>query len=129
MRHENWEFNADGSGAIKIPIPETDEVDDWSPDGHWLVTVSDRHPPRGSGYQLYIDAPDGTEQRRLTEGKGLNCYPRFSPDGRQIAYLHQEHGINTLWIVNIDGVVVASSSKSGTMNRSANSAGRQMANP
>ena len=69
-RGENWRFNADGSGATKLPIPDTDEVDDWSPDGRWLVTVSDRHPPHGSGYQLYVMRPDGTEQRRLTEGRG-----------------------------------------------------------
>jgi TolB protein len=47
--------------------------------------------------------PDGTDQRRLTEGKGLNVYPRFSPDGRRIAYLHQERGTNSLWVVNIGG--------------------------
>ena len=73
MRDETWRFNVDGSGAVKLPIPETDEVDDWSPDGRWLVTVSDRHPPHGSGYQLYLMHPDGTDQRRLTEGRGLEC--------------------------------------------------------
>jgi Tol biopolymer transport system component len=103
MRHETWRFNSDGSGASKLPIPETDEVDDWSPDGQWLVTVSDRHPPHGSGYQLYVMRPDGTDQVRLTEGRGLNVYPRFSPDSRQVAYLHQERGENSLWIINIDG--------------------------
>lgn len=103
MRHENWRLNVDGSGATKLAIPNTDEVDGWSPDGQWLVTTSDRHPPHGSGYQLYLMHPDGTGERRLTEDHGLNVYPRFSPDGRQIAYLHQEHGQNSLWIVNIDG--------------------------
>ncbi len=103
MRHETWRFNADGSGTVKLPIPETDEVDDWSPDGRWLVTSSDRHPPHGKGYQLYLMHPDGTDQRRLTEGRGLNVYPRFSPDSRRVAYLHQERGIDSLWVVNIDG--------------------------
>jgi Tol biopolymer transport system component len=103
MRHEAWRFNADGSGAVKLPIPETDEVDDWSPDGRWLVTSSDRHPPHGSGYQLYLMHPEGTDQRRLTEGRGLNVYPRFSPDSRRVAYLHQERGVTSLWVVNIDG--------------------------
>ncbi len=102
-RHETWRFNADGSGATRLPIPETDEVDDWSSDGQWLVTVSDRHPPHGSGYQLYLMRPDGSDQRRLTEGRGLNVYPRFSPDSRRVAYLHQERDKNSLWVVNIDG--------------------------
>jgi TolB protein len=102
-RSENWRFNSDGSGATKLTIPETEEVADWSPDGRWLVTVSDRHPPHGSGYQLYVMRPDGTDERRLTEGKGLNVYPRFSPDSRRIAYLHQERGLDSLWVVNLDG--------------------------
>jgi Tol biopolymer transport system component len=103
MRCENWRLNVDGSGATKLLIPETEEVDGWSPDGRWFVTVSDRHPPHGRGYQLYLMRPDGSEQRRLTEGGGLNVYPRFSPDGRRIAYLHQEHGQDSIWIINIDG--------------------------
>lgn len=102
-RHEAWRMSADGTGAVRLPIPGTDEVDDWSPDGRWLVTVSDRHPPLGSGYQLYVVRPDGTDERRLTEGKGLNVYPRFSPDSRQIAYHHQERGKDSLWVVNLDG--------------------------
>jgi Tol biopolymer transport system component len=102
MRHETWRFNADGTGATKLPIPETDEVDDWSPDGQWFATSSDRHPPHGRGYQLYLMRPDGTDERRLTEGRGLNVYPRFSPDSRRVAYLHQERGLNSLWVVDID---------------------------
>jgi Tol biopolymer transport system component len=47
--------------------------------------------------------PDGTGQRRLTRGIGLNCTARFSPDGRQLVYLHQERGINSLHVVDVDG--------------------------
>ena len=67
------------------------------------MTSSDRHPPHGRGYQLYLMHPDGTDQRRLTEGEGLNVHPRFSPDSRRIAYLHQDRGSNSVWVVNIDG--------------------------
>ena len=103
MRHETWRFNSDGSGATKLPIPGTDGVEDWSPDGHWVVTVTDRHPPHGRGYQIYLMRPDGSDQRRLTEDKGLNVHPRFSPDSRQVAYLHDERTGSGLWVVNIDG--------------------------
>jgi dipeptidyl aminopeptidase/acylaminoacyl peptidase len=102
-KHEAWRMKADGTDSAKLPIPETDEVDDWSPDGKWIVTVSDRHEPHGSGYQLYVMRPDGTEERRLTQGRGLNVYPRFSPDSRKVVYLHQEKGTNSIWVVNIDG--------------------------
>jgi Tol biopolymer transport system component len=100
-KHSAWRCNADGTNLTRLAIPETDEVDDWSPDGKCFVTVSDRHPPHGSGYQLYVMWPDGTAELRLTRG-GLNCYPRFSPDSRRVAYTHQDDG-NSVWVVNIDG--------------------------
>jgi Tol biopolymer transport system component len=100
---KSWIMDADGSNAKELPIPKTDEVDDWSRDGKWRVTVSDRHPPHGHGYQLYVMHPDGTGQRRLTEG-GLNCYPRFSPNSRKIVYCRQtaKEGYS-IWVVDIDG--------------------------
>jgi RNA polymerase sigma factor (sigma-70 family) len=101
--HTTYRIDANGVNAEKLPIPATDEVDDWSPDGKWVATVSDRHPPHGHGYQLYVMHPDGTEQRRLTKG-GLNCYPRFSPDSKKLVYLRQtaKEG-NSIWTVNLDG--------------------------
>jgi hypothetical protein len=43
--------------------------------------------------------PDGTHERRITEGGGLNCNPRFRPGKNQIAYNHQDG----LWLVDLDG--------------------------
>ena len=102
-KDETWKFGADGRNAVKLAIPDTDGVEDWSPDGKWFVTCSDRHPPYGSGYQLYVMKTDGTEQRRLTEG-GLNVYARFSPDGKKILYLRQTAKTgNSIWTVDVDG--------------------------
>ncbi|HEY2826181.1 MAG TPA: M56 family metallopeptidase [Pirellulales bacterium] len=98
-----WTFDLETEKSEKLPVPETDEVDDWSQHGDWLVTVSDRQPPFGSGYQLYVMHPDGSSEKRITEGPGLNCYPRFSPEGKQITYTHQRHGVNSIWTVDTDG--------------------------
>lgn len=84
-RVTTWRFAVSGSGQTRLPIPDTDFVKDWSPDGKWLVVLSDRHLPRGRAYQIYVMRPDGTDQRRLTQD-GLNVHPRFSPDSRQILY-------------------------------------------
>lgn len=96
-----WRLDLATMQAKQLPVPETDEVDDWSRAGNWLVTVSDRHAPQGSGYQLYVMRPDGTGERRLTEG-ALNCYPKFSLDGKRIVYQRLQ-GRNSLWVVDIDG--------------------------
>lgn len=101
--HETWRLNADGSGAAKTPIPASEEVDDWSPDGQWVVTVSDRQEPKFPGYQLYVMHPDGSGERLISDGTGLNVYPRFSPDGRQVAYLHSVRGVAQIEVVNVDG--------------------------
>jgi len=101
-KHSTWRCNLDGSSLVRLPIPDTDGVEDWSLDGNWLVTVSDRHPPQGSGYQVYVMWPDGTNERRLTKD-GLNVYSRFSPDSRSIAHIHQDKDGNSLRVVNIDG--------------------------
>ncbi len=101
--HETWRMNADGSGATRLPIPASDEVDDWSPDGRWVVTVSDRKEPKFPNYQLYVMHLDGTDQRLITEGVGGNVYPRFSPDGKQVAYLYWDNKQHNLRVVNTDG--------------------------
>lgn len=48
--------------------------------------------------------PDGSEQRRVTRGKWGNVAPRFSPDGKQIAYVHATRDSHSLWITDIDGL-------------------------
>ena len=102
-RDETWLIDADGRNPVKLPIPDTDAVEDWSPDGQWFVTSSDRHPPFGHGYQLYLMKTDGTQQRRLTQD-GLNVYSRFSPDGKKILFLHQTRAEgNCVWTVDVDG--------------------------
>ncbi len=59
---------------------------DWSPDSRSLTfTVSDGI---GVSRQVAIAAADGSgEVRVITSGPGIRSSPRFSPDGREIAYL------------------------------------------
>jgi beta-lactamase regulating signal transducer with metallopeptidase domain len=98
---ETWRLSTDGAKKTWLPVPSSDGVDDWSSDGKWFVTCSDRHEPFGSGYQLYLISPDGTQQRRLTHGRGLNVYARFSPDGKKIVFLHQERGENSIRMIDV----------------------------
>ena len=102
-RGPSWTYDLTTKKTDKLPIPETDQVRDWSLVGNWLVTDSDRDPPFGRGYQLYIMHPDGTEQRRISDGTGLNIDPRFRPGTNQILYNHQDRSGNSLWLVDFDG--------------------------
>jgi hypothetical protein len=52
--------------------------------------------------QIYTINPDGTGQLKLTS-VDKNYWPRWSPDGNRIAYVHEVAGAHSLWVMNADG--------------------------
>lgn len=97
-RTETWQIDPDGRNPVKLAVPDTDWVEDCSPDGQWFITITRRHPG-----QLCLMKTDGTQERKLTDG-GSNLHARFSPDGKKILYRHvtnaEGHSIRT---VDFDG--------------------------
>ena len=93
--------NADGSGRAELKLPTEDTVHDWSADGQWLLTPSSRNAK--IGWQLYVQHPDGTGVRQVTEG-GNPFYARFSPDGRRLLYTDgAAENRRGIWVVGVDG--------------------------
>jgi dipeptidyl aminopeptidase/acylaminoacyl peptidase len=61
----------------------------WSPDGQSIAFVSNRtpDPDKNENSDIYIiDAKAGSSMRQLTDWKGSDNGPRWSPDGKWIAY-------------------------------------------
>lgn len=87
----------------------TDEVTwpsvDVSPDGRTLV-----FDVLGDLYTLPIDGGTAT---RLVGGLSFESQPRFSPDGRTIAFLSDRSGVENLWIADADGSNPRAVSKDG----------------
>ncbi len=52
---------------------------------------------------LYSVPMAGGEARALTEGIPWNYQPRFSPDGRKIAFVSDRGGADNLWVMDADG--------------------------
>jgi Tol biopolymer transport system component/imidazolonepropionase-like amidohydrolase len=52
---------------------------------------------------LYLMPIAGGEARRITEGAAYDVQPRFSPDGKWIAFASDRGGIENLWLCDLDG--------------------------
>lgn len=52
---------------------------------------------------LYLANADGSETLRLTKGTKSNSSPKFSPDGRKIAFLSNRDGKTNLYVLPLGG--------------------------
>lgn len=107
-----WTMNMDGSGLRRIITPEhtTNGLQSvgsvtWTPDGQWLVYGESI---RGAGRNGRVAKCDAKGEKRvyLTDGP-FDSYPRVSPDGKQVAFIHwiikgDVHD-RWLWLVDLDG--------------------------
>jgi len=71
---------------------------DVSPDGEWLAFSS-----FGPQEDIFVIKTDGTGLRQLTDDYERDRYPRWSPDGKQIAFYSLRSGKYEIWAINRDG--------------------------
>jgi len=80
----------DQPGAVRLVTPSSQYVDalSWSPDGREIAYSAAPRTGFTAAYdaRLYAIALDGGARRTIVDRPGMNTGPRFSPDGRFIAF-------------------------------------------
>ncbi len=79
-------------GSLHVANPEI------SADGEWLVFTSG-----GQQEDIWVARPDGSGARRLTDDVHRDRSPRWSPDGRRIAFFSNRSGKFEVWTIHRDG--------------------------
>src|SRR5690242_1131693 len=75
-----------------------------SPDGRtiaYAVTDTDKAANRRTT-QIYLVSVDGGEPRQLTNEKASSSAPRWSPDGRRLAFVSARDGEAQIWTLDVD---------------------------
>jgi imidazolonepropionase-like amidohydrolase/Tol biopolymer transport system component len=93
-----WDINAPPLPTRQVPINVSEGTWmnlDLSPDGRTIA-----FDLLGDVYTIPVT---GGRATRIAEGLAHEMQPRFSPDGRRIAFTSDRGGGNNIWIMNADG--------------------------
>ncbi len=89
-----------------LPLQTTRKVSFTTDEGTWMsldVSPDGRQIVFDLLGDLYLLPIEGGEARRLTSGPPWDCQPRFSPDGKQIAFISDRGGSDNIWLIDVDG--------------------------
>lgn len=94
-----WDVNAP-QGAVVRQVPINVDEGSWmdldvSPDGASIAfnLLGD----------IYVMPIGGGTPKRIAEGLAWEVQPRFSPDGKWIAFTSDRGGGDNIWVMNVDG--------------------------
>ncbi|MGH9453447.1 MAG: prolyl oligopeptidase family serine peptidase [Terriglobia bacterium] len=76
-----------------------------SPDGKWVAFVMAKVDFQANklGDHIWIIPTSGGEPRALTSGASSGTTPRWSPDGKSIAFISSRGGKSQIWVIPVDG--------------------------
>lgn len=97
---EVYVVGVDGKDPTPVAVTQGklshEESPCWSPNGKRIAYTSTRH----GNQELYVSAPDGKDEVRLTSDPAIDAHPAWSPDGKRLAFATNRWG--DLEIATID---------------------------
>ena len=105
---EIYVMDADGSNLQRLTNNLTEDKDPaWSPDGERIVFRArrDGHVENKFGitYEIYVMDADGGNQQKLTNNRGWDWDPVWSPDSERIAFTSDRDGNSEIYVMDADG--------------------------
>jgi imidazolonepropionase-like amidohydrolase/Tol biopolymer transport system component len=96
----------EGGWDVAAPLGATEKVEFDTSEGTWMnLDVS----PDGQQIvfdllgDLYVTPIGGGSTRRITNGPAFDMQPRFSPDGKSIAFASDRNGATNIWTIDREG--------------------------
>jgi TolB protein len=101
-----WVMNADGSDLKPLVSPRLDTPHfdgHWSADGKKIVYVLDILQGTDGKLQINTVSADGTGNKVIIPNKAFEESPRWSPDGKSIAWVSTRDGNQEIYTADADG--------------------------
>src|SRR5687768_12901609 len=99
---------AGGAGArtAELPLKAARNVAFTTDEGTWLsidISPDGRTIVTDIAGDLYTIPMTGGKATRITNGLPFDAQPRWSPDGKTIAYVTDKDGSDDVWVIDADG--------------------------
>jgi len=95
-----WVMQPEGGGRRRLTDNGNDQRPAWSPDGRYVVFMSNG---RHGNWELYRLDVNTSALLRLTDDPAQDGLPAISPDGEFVAFMSDRDGYWRLWYVPLTG--------------------------